>query len=100
MIEYIDINQTKHPVRINRRALISFEKETGNGINSLASLDTEGLTKLLFKGIEQGYRFEQKALPFKDYTAFEDALDDMPVGEFYEESSRVIATFFQKGKTK
>lgn len=100
MIEYIEINKTKHPVRINRRALISFEKESGSGINSLASLDTEGLTKLLFKGLEQGYSFEGKDIPFKSYEAYEDALDEMPVGEFYEEVSRVIASFFPKEKKK
>ncbi|WP_339755184.1 hypothetical protein [Algoriphagus aquimarinus] len=100
MIEYIKINTDKHPVRINRRALISFEKQTGQGINSLASLGTDGLTQLLFKGMEQGYKFEEKDFPFTSYEAFEDALDDMPVGEFYEEVTRVIAAFFPKGSKK
>jgi hypothetical protein len=100
MIEYIEINNIKHPVRINRRALISFEKESGNGINSLASLGTEGLTKLLYRGIEQGYKFEGKDIPFKSYEAYEDALDEMLVGEFYEEASRVISSFFPKEKKK
>jgi hypothetical protein len=103
MIEYIEINGTKHPVRINRKALIIFEKQTGQGISSLAAMSTESLSILLYLGVEEAYRFLKEKSPFENYESFEEVLDEMPVMFFYEEVANVIGSFFtkeQKGKKK
>ena len=43
MVEYLELKE-KHPVRINRRVMIVFEKKTGKGLSSLSNLGTEDLT--------------------------------------------------------
>lgn len=100
MIEYIEINNVKHPVRINRKALIKFEKLSGKGIESLGKLDTDGLSQLLFIGIEEGYKFEDKNIPYTSYEKFEDDLDSMDIITFYDDVAKVITNFFTKKKKK
>jgi hypothetical protein len=101
MIEYIEINGTKHPVRINRKAMIVFEKQTGQGMSSLSALSTESLSALLYLGVVEGYKFLKEKNPYKNYAAFEEELDEMDIMFFYEEVANVVGSFFtkeQKGK--
>lgn len=98
MIQYINIQDTKHPVRINRRSMMKFEAITGKGMQSLTAMSTESISLLLFYGIEEGYRFLKEENPFKSYEQFEDILDEMDIMFLYEEASTVIAGFFTKGE--
>ncbi len=100
MIEYIEINGVKHPVRLNRKALIKFEKITGKGIEALGNLDTEGLSQLLYFGIEEGYLFDKKNIPYLNYEAYEVDLDAMDLMTFYDDVAKVVTSFFTKKKKK
>lgn len=101
MIEYFELNEKKHPVRINRKVLINFEKLTGNGISSLSALDTQSLTDLLYYGIVEGYNFNKSENPFKSKEEFENDVDDnMGIMEFYNGATEVITSFFTEVKKK
>lgn len=95
MVEYFKLNEKKHPVRINRRVIIAIEKKTGKGLQALAEMDTQTMTDLIYMGIEEGYRFLKQINPFKNQEEFENELDEVPLMEFYDKSSKVITDFFQ-----
>lgn len=101
MVEYIEINGVKHPVRINRKVLVTIEKMTGKGLQALGELDTQTLTDLVYAGIQEGYRFLKEKNHYKNKEEFENEVDDtMDVMEFYDSASKVITNFFSPKEKK
>jgi hypothetical protein len=98
MVEYLRTGKHEIPVRINRRAIVLFEKQTKKGIANIGDMNTETLTRLLFLGVTEGYRFTGETNPFKTFDDFENELDEMPLSDFYEQSGAVISSFFQGRK--
>ncbi len=98
MIEYLKIDEKEFPVRINRRAIVLFEKKFGKSLAQLGDISTEELSHIIYMGVCEGYRFLKEKNPFKDYEKFEDELDKMEVSEFFEKCGRVISSFFTEKK--
>ena len=71
----VEINGTKYPVKIGHRALIEYERRSGNLNGKISSL--EDSTLLLFLAIEHGAK--RAGLPFDmDFEQFIDYCDDHP----------------------
>ena len=51
-------------------------------------------------GIEEGYKYENKNIPYVSYEAYEDDLDSMDILSFYDDVAKVITNFFTKKKKK
>ncbi|WP_200974427.1 hypothetical protein [Echinicola sp. 20G] len=98
MIEYLKIEEKEFPVRINRRAIVLFEKKFGKSLAKLGDISTEELSHIIYMGVCEGYRFLDEKNPFKDYEKFEDELDKMEVSEFFEKCGKVISSFFTEKK--
>lgn len=98
MVEYLEIGEKSIPVRINRKAIVLFEKKFNKGLASLGSMGTEELSFLLYLGVVEGFKFTGEPNTYKKFEHFEDELDSVPVGEFYEKAGKVIASFFSVKK--
>jgi hypothetical protein len=95
MVEYFNLGDVKHPVRITRRVLISIEKKSGKGLQALSALDTQTLTDLLYAGVVEGYAFTKEKNPFANQEAFENEVDDnMGIMEFYNSATEIVVSFF------
>ncbi|MDR7130687.1 hypothetical protein J2X69_003044 [Algoriphagus sp. 4150] len=98
MIEYLEINEKKIPVRINRRVIIKFEKMFKTGLQDLAKIDTDGLSHLLYFGVCEGYSFLNEKNQYVKYEDFEKELDELSINEFFKIATDTIGSFFSDGK--
>ncbi|ERM82388.1 hypothetical protein P872_18505 [Rhodonellum psychrophilum GCM71 = DSM 17998] len=98
MIEYFKVNELSIPVRLNRKAIILFEKKYNKGLSSLQDIGTEELSMLLFLGVCEGHKFLDIQNEYAKFEDFETMLDEMDISEFYEVAGKVIGSFFSKKK--
>jgi len=96
MVEYLKIDSNEIPVRINRRVIVLFGKQSGKGLANLDNLDIDGLTRLLYLGACEGYRFLGEKNPFGKKDKFEDELDKLSLKDFMKQASDVLAKFLKE----